>query len=116
MQYLFFPIEDSRSITLAHLLNIWNNSCDAFGELNKHTLLFVAKLQEATAILVTLHKEDDGLNKLAEWIEEQSFDPRMDDVPLFIVWQDDYAVHKYSPFQNGVRQLAKEYNHPTLKN
>lgn len=112
MQYLFFPIEDSRSITLAHLLNIWDNSCDAFGEKNKHTLLFVAKLQEATAILVTLHKEDDGLNKLAEWIEEPGF-TKYDDIPLFIVWQDDCALHQYSSFQNGVRQLVKEYNHPT---
>ncbi len=57
------------------------------------------------AILAILRDEND----LAEWIEEP--DGAFDDLPLYILWniRNKREVHKYGPFENGVRPFVHRY-------
>ncbi|RUP38894.1 MAG: hypothetical protein EKK63_11000 [Acinetobacter sp.] len=63
----------------------------------------------ANGILIILN-EKDGVEKLASWIEEEYEIAHFNTLPLFIIWEDKFVVHEYAPFENGVRQLIKEYD------
>lgn len=75
--------------------------------------LILAPQGQHTAVLAVLNEKDNGVDKLAEWIEEP--DGAFDNIPLFIIWDNrpcdshSMAVHEYAPFDNGIRQLVKEY-------
>lgn len=75
--------------------------------------MVLAPQGEHTAVLAVLNEKDDGVDKLAEWIENP--DDTFDDVPLFIIWDNrpndshSQCVHEYSPFKDGIRQLVREY-------
>jgi len=61
-------------------------------------------------LLIVLNEKDDGLEKLTSWIEEEHEVAHYNTLPLFVIWDDSDVVHEYAPFENGVRQLVKEYD------
>lgn len=85
--------------------NIWQNCV-------KEDLILSAKGNH-NGVLAVLNERDNGVEKLAEWIE--SPDECFGHLPLFIIWDNrpcdshSMCVHEYAPFKNGVRQLMKEY-------
>jgi hypothetical protein len=85
--------------------NIWQNTV-------KEDLVLAAQGNH-NGILAVLNEKDDGVEKLADWIENP--DQTFDHLPLFIIWDNrpcdshSMCVHEYAPFENGVRQLVREY-------
>lgn len=60
-------------------------------------------------LLIVLNEKDDGVEKLASWIEEPHNIEQHNTMPLFVIWDDKQEIHEYAPFDNGVRQLRKVY-------
>ena len=73
--------------------------------------LVLAPQGRHNGVLIVLNGNDT--DALAEWIEEQ--DETFDNLPLFVIWDNrqyhahSMCVHEYGPFENGIRQLVKEY-------
>lgn len=86
--------------------NIWQN-------IMKEDLVLAAQGNH-NGILIVLNDKDDGVEKLADWIENPD-GSSLDTIPLFIIWDNrpcdrhSMCVHEYAPFENGVRQLVREY-------
>ena len=71
--------------------------------------LVLAPQSQQDCILIVLSDKRDGVEKLAEWIENP--DDTFDKFPLFVIWdnRNHETVQMYAPFDNGVRQLVAEY-------
>ena len=63
------------------------------------------------AILAVLTVQTD----LPQWIEEP--DGTFDDVPVYILWDipNKTEVHKYGPFENGVRPFVHRYERRDIR-
>lgn len=74
--------------------------------------LVLTTRESRTAILVNLNATyNETFVALIE-----NMDGKHDDVPLFIVWNNKpwdapsgMCVHEYAPFENGIRQIVREY-------
>lgn len=85
-----------------NFISIWHNRMQED--------LVIAPPGRHNGLLIVLNEKDDGVEKLASWIEEEHQVEHFNTLPLFIVWDDGRVVHEYAPFENGVRQLIKEYD------
>jgi len=73
-------------------------------------LVIAPPYASANGLLIVLSEEDNGVEKLAKWIEEEHQVQYFNTRPLYIIWEDKKQVHEYAPFENGVRQLTKVHD------
>ena len=94
-------------------VEIWHDSMS--------TKLVLAPIGRATAGLIVLNEKDGGVEKLADWIENENpgenatewaknMNRHLATLPLYVIWDDGRGVvQEYSPFRDSVRKLVATF-------
>lgn len=104
-RFLFVSYPQREIFQTYLLVNIWN-ACTG-----QDLVLTTSESRTASLVKLSSPKDDELFASLIE-----NMDGKHDDFPLFIIWDNEpwdapsgMCVHEYAPFENGIRQLVREY-------